>query len=244
VSSPAWRETTARWLRFNAVGGLGVAVQLGTLALLTRGLGWNYLWATAIAVEIALAHNFFWHERYTWADRRRASQSVGEIARRLFVFQAGNGTGSLAGNLLLMAWLAGRLHVPAVMANVASVLVCSLVNFFIGDRLIFAAESGETPEETVALAGMATAFCVETPGGAADLRPGGNAAGHAHEVALREREKQERGERRKSEAKSDARPEQERRERPQQIEHQERREGALELRSHRGGIKGHARQPI
>src|SRR5205085_9977389 len=70
------REMGARFARFNAVGAMGVAVQLGTLALLTRVLGWDYLVATAIAVEAAVAHNFLWHERYTWADRTRGSHTA------------------------------------------------------------------------------------------------------------------------------------------------------------------------
>jgi len=48
-----------RWLKFNAVGALGVGVQLGTLAALTNGVGLDYLAATALAVEAAVLHNFF-----------------------------------------------------------------------------------------------------------------------------------------------------------------------------------------
>ena len=58
-----------RWVKFNAVGGVGILVQLGILTLLRSGLGVNYLLATAIAVEATVLHNFFWHERFTWADR-------------------------------------------------------------------------------------------------------------------------------------------------------------------------------
>jgi putative flippase GtrA len=48
-----------RWVKFNAVGGIGILVQLGTLTLLRSGLGVNYLLATALAVEAAVLHNFF-----------------------------------------------------------------------------------------------------------------------------------------------------------------------------------------
>jgi len=54
-----------RWVKFNAVGGVGILVQLGTLTVLRSGLGVNYLLATAIAVEATVLHNFFWHERFT-----------------------------------------------------------------------------------------------------------------------------------------------------------------------------------
>ena len=34
-----------RWVKFNAVGGVGILVQLGILTLLRSGLGVNYLLA-------------------------------------------------------------------------------------------------------------------------------------------------------------------------------------------------------
>ena len=197
-----WRETGVRWLKFNAVGGMGVAVQLGTLWLLTHVAQWNFLGATAVAVEAALLHNFTWHERYTWADRTRNAHSVREVGRRLLAFHAGNGAVSLIGNLVIMAWLTGIMGVPAMAANIASIVVCSLVNFTIGDRLIF--RERETDE--AALAGLATAYCLEVPGGAADLRAQACFVRHADEVPLSERKKEQRGGGGKGEADADARP--------------------------------------
>ena len=54
-----------RWLKFNAVGALGMAVQLGSLGFFVRVLGLHYLLATALAVEVAVLHNFIWHRRWT-----------------------------------------------------------------------------------------------------------------------------------------------------------------------------------
>lgn len=59
----------ARWLKFNLVGGIGIAVQFAALYLLKAVLHFDYLVATAIAVEVAVLHNFVWHERFTWPDR-------------------------------------------------------------------------------------------------------------------------------------------------------------------------------
>lgn len=39
-----------------------MGVQLAVLAWLVRSLQMHYLPATAIAVEAAVLHNFFWHE--------------------------------------------------------------------------------------------------------------------------------------------------------------------------------------
>jgi putative flippase GtrA len=37
-------------------------------------LHFPYLAATALAVEAAVVHNFFWHERFTWADRIKSDR--------------------------------------------------------------------------------------------------------------------------------------------------------------------------
>jgi putative flippase GtrA len=58
-----------RWGKFNAVGAMGVLVQLAALAAINRLWPGHYLWATAAAIEITLLHNFAWHLRWTWRDR-------------------------------------------------------------------------------------------------------------------------------------------------------------------------------
>ncbi|MGA2859356.1 MAG: GtrA family protein [Candidatus Sulfotelmatobacter sp.] len=58
-----------RFSKFNFVGGIGIAVQFAALFLLKSVFNFNYLLATALAVETAVLHNFVWHERFTWVDR-------------------------------------------------------------------------------------------------------------------------------------------------------------------------------
>ena len=62
-------STLVRWCKFNIVGGMGILVQFAALFLLKSVLHFNYLGATAIAVEAAVVHNFVWHEQFTWVDR-------------------------------------------------------------------------------------------------------------------------------------------------------------------------------
>jgi putative flippase GtrA len=131
----AHRPVIARWIAFNAVGAAGVAVQLGTLALLAHVWHLNYLLSTGLAVEAAVLHNFFWHQRWTWKDRPAVS---GDGAlQRLGRFHLLNGAISLAGNLALMAWLTGTLHVDPVLANLLAIVGCSLINFAATDALVF-----------------------------------------------------------------------------------------------------------
>lgn len=122
-----------RFLKFNGVGIVGFALQLGLLALLLR-LGLHYLAATALAVELTVLHNFAWHERWTWRDR---AAGTGGRWRRLWRFHAANGLISLAGNLVLMRVFVGLLGMPPVPANLLAVLTCALVNFAASDRFVF-----------------------------------------------------------------------------------------------------------
>jgi putative flippase GtrA len=65
--------TFLRWCKFNLVGGIGILVQVVALFFLRGVMHFNYLFATAIAVEAAVMHNFVWHEQFTWADRVRGA---------------------------------------------------------------------------------------------------------------------------------------------------------------------------
>lgn len=124
-----------RWLKFSLVGIIGVGVQLAVVFALTSVAHLNYLIGTLIAVEAAVAHNFFWHQRFTWSDRGR-TQMV-ETLGRLVRFNAGNGAISLVGNVLLMRILVGHVHLRVVPANLISIAVCALTNFIVSDRWVF-----------------------------------------------------------------------------------------------------------
>lgn len=127
-----WRSTGVRWLKFNLVGGLGIAVQLLVLAILKTGLHVDYLPATALAVETAVVHNFLWHERFTWSDRPGAGFT------RLLKFNLTTGALSIAGNLALMKILVGLGHVNYLLANGITITACSVVNFLVSDGFVFA----------------------------------------------------------------------------------------------------------
>ena len=119
-----------RWLKFSVVGGIGVGVQLAALTLLLR---WNvhYLAATALAVEIALLHNYVWHKYWTWAGREKRPG-------RLVRFHVANGLVSLVSNLIWMRVLTGWLHMPPLYANLIAITATAALNFALGDRWVFA----------------------------------------------------------------------------------------------------------
>ena len=124
----------SRFIRFNVVGLLGFVLQLAVLWGLIR-VGTHYLAATAIAVEAAILHNYLWHERWTWRERSATGWSR---LRRVAGFHLLNGSVSLVGNLVLMRVLVGAWHFPPIAANLLAVVACSLINFALSDRLVFA----------------------------------------------------------------------------------------------------------
>jgi len=133
--SPA-RLSHLRLIKFSLVGGIGIGVQLAVLGALTA-MRMNYLLATGLAVESAVVHNFWWHQHFTWADAVKCGR-----LRRLLRFHVSNGALSLLGNLLLMRWLVSSLHVPVMIANLATIAACWAGNFLASDRWVFREERG------------------------------------------------------------------------------------------------------
>jgi putative flippase GtrA len=149
-----------RWIRFSGVGALGIAVQLAVLGWLVRGVGLHYLWATLIAVEAAVLHNFLWHERWTWRERTGGDRA--NLAGRLTKFHLLNGVLSLGGNMLVMRILTGTFGVDPLAASIAGVVSCSVLNFAASEVYVFARIAA------AALALVTLAPLAEVPAAAAD----------------------------------------------------------------------------
>ena len=138
---PFWR-----WTKFSAIGGIGMGVHLGLLALFVHGWGMHYLMATALSVEAAVLHNFVWHCKWTWVDR--PVTGISALAARLFRFHMGNGLVSLAGNLFFMQLFAGVLGFDPLVASLLSIAPCAVVNFLVSDRWVFSPALLPPPDES------------------------------------------------------------------------------------------------
>jgi|HubBroStandDraft_6_1064221.scaffolds.fasta_scaffold272840_2 putative flippase GtrA len=163
--SPA-RSKLVRWCKFNFVGGIGIGVQFSVLFLLKTVLHFDYLLATAIAVEVAVVHNFVWHEQFTWADRVRELPRRGSEAKtrgrvrtsfagltraatqklhspgcaRFLRFHLANGAVSILGNLALMKVMVGQGHMNYLAANGIAIALCSVANFLVSEEWVFQSE--------------------------------------------------------------------------------------------------------
>ena len=132
-----------RFVRFAGVGLAGAAIQVAVFTLLVRGMHLPAAVSAAVAVELAVLHNFVWHERFTWRDRAAAG-----VVWRLWRFHLGNGLVSLAGNTLLAWCLVGQWKAPALPAAALSIAICAPLNFVTADRWVFRGDpnSPDTPE--------------------------------------------------------------------------------------------------
>ena len=126
------RQAGLRWLKFNAVGAGGIGVQLAVLAVLKSGLQMDYLVATALAVEAAVIHNYFWHERFTWVDR-----VTGSSLARFVKFNLTTGMFSIVGNVVVMRGFVAGAHMNYLLANVLTTATCSSLNFLVSDWFVF-----------------------------------------------------------------------------------------------------------
>ena len=119
---------------FNLVGISGFVLQVGTIALLTRWLGWSPLMATAVGLEIAAFHNFIGHNQFTWNEN--PPRSSREWIRRYLRYQVAKTT-ALGASLALTMIVTAITPLPLEIANTIAVLLCALPNYLLTERLVF-----------------------------------------------------------------------------------------------------------
>ena len=136
-------STPERIVRFYVVGLIGVAVQLTMLAILIRGFSLNYLVSTALAVEMAVIHNFFWHDHWTWRNRTSETDSLVVRLRRFWKFNVANGFISIVINVLVTRALVEVGGVPYLIANLMAIGSGSVMTFLVGETFVFP----ETPDK-------------------------------------------------------------------------------------------------
>jgi len=147
--SPA-PSTFVRWWKFNFVGAIGIGVQFAALFLLKSVLDFNYLFATAFAVEAAVVHNFVWHEQFTWVDRIKLDRikldrielqglqpSWRQSLPRFLRFNLTTGAVSIVGNLALMKVMVDQGQMNYLVANAIAIALCSIANFVVSDTWVF-----------------------------------------------------------------------------------------------------------
>ena len=116
-----------RWLsrpgKFLLVGGTGAVVNSAALVCLHQLLSMSLVLASALAVELSIANNFFWNDRWTFG-RRWPSW------RRFLKFNLVSLGGLVITTTTLWA-LVTDMHSPLLLANLLGILLATGWNFVI-----------------------------------------------------------------------------------------------------------------
>lgn len=124
-----------RYAQFCVVGGSGVVVDMAVLHLLAAPgmLGWNISLSKVIAAEVAIVNNFLWNDLWTFhglvAEQDSWRQRFGRFLKFNLICTAGIGL-SVALLNAQVYWL----HLNLYLANLISIIVVSLWNFFLNLR--------------------------------------------------------------------------------------------------------------
>jgi putative flippase GtrA len=123
-----------RPLRYLAVATLGAAVQAAVVIAATV-FGCSPVAATVVGIEAAILHNFAWHDRWTWGDRKRREPRLLRLVRY---------NAAMAGTSLVLGagitWMVVEgFGLGVLPANAVAVGVVALANYMMSDRVLFTA---------------------------------------------------------------------------------------------------------
>jgi dolichol-phosphate mannosyltransferase len=114
------------FIRFGCVGALGVLVNNVALVLLHYRAGLHYLVAAAMAVELAIVHNYAFNELWTFSKFRRSVRS--SWVTRLGKFQLVS-LGGMVINLGILFVLRGLMDLPLLPSNLAGIAGAVVYNY-------------------------------------------------------------------------------------------------------------------
>ena len=145
-------NTLSRTVVFALVGALGFACQLARPASARRLRACRSASARPLAVLTAVAHNFLWHRGWTWRDRATMRAS-----RRRSSCGLSGSTGSSRSPATSSSRPGLRLRAcPCWPPTPSRSSSCSLANYVLADRLVFA-----TASALLLTAGVADAAVLE-----------------------------------------------------------------------------------
>jgi dolichol-phosphate mannosyltransferase len=127
---PAGLRWLARPGKFLVVGATGVGVNTGALVCLHQLLSLPLVLASTLAVELSIAHNFFWNDRWTFGRGWRSLWHTRPSFRRFLKFNLVSLGGLVITTATLLALVDGW-HSPYVLANLLGILLATGWNFVI-----------------------------------------------------------------------------------------------------------------
>jgi len=114
-----------RFIMFMLVGGVGVVVHMGVLAVASQGLHYSFVAAQTVAAIVAMTFNFFVNNGLTYRDKRL--KGARQVFLGLLSFYAVCSLGAFS-NVGIAAFLFGREY-PWYLSGLAGILVGAVWNY-------------------------------------------------------------------------------------------------------------------
>src|SRR3989344_3886501 len=148
----------ARFVRFGAVGGVGTAVNMVVLYVMTL-LGAHYLFGSVVATECVIVSNFFGNSFVTFRDQG----SRLSLRRRFVRFQTISMV-TVAGTVALLAAFVSVLGERFLLvANGGAILMMFVVNYVLNRRLTWASAQADDGAGKGAYPGLAPEYPDQAP---------------------------------------------------------------------------------
>jgi len=126
------RKDFERLLKFSAVGAFGACINTFFLWFLTEIANIFYLFASPIAIEIAIFVQFMLNDRWTFHERRTKGWS--EFFKRILksnIWRAGG----IALNIAVLFLLTEYAHIYYLLSNIFGILCAFILNYILESRL-------------------------------------------------------------------------------------------------------------
>lgn len=143
VPKPSFR-VLKRIVKFQLVALGGTVVNMGLLYLLKGRLHTPLLISGALAIELAIIHNFTWHYFWTW--RERVGHTVKDYLQRLFHYNLVTASIDFIVNLTVLYVLTKYYGVYYLFANLIGMAAGPILKFVANEFLVFRRKTSVVPE--------------------------------------------------------------------------------------------------
>jgi dolichol-phosphate mannosyltransferase len=118
-----------RFLKFCLVGGSGILVNMFFFWIFYKKLEIYSLFASFLAIQIAILNNFIWNDKWTWREKRKPG--IKNFFKRLGKFAITSNLTSASGNLLGIWFFLNILKWHYLFANFLAISLGVILNFLI-----------------------------------------------------------------------------------------------------------------
>ena len=123
-----------RFIKFGIIGLSGIVINNAVLWFLHTYIGLDLLFASPLAIAVAIFNNFSWNDRFTWKGNRGDRHNT--YSQRLWKYYFSAALGAFL-NYLVLILLTLQFDLYYLMANFAGILAGMVSNFLFSELWVF-----------------------------------------------------------------------------------------------------------